>query len=286
VASSKDYSGRLIQDEPHGGAFNMAADIFLANQARITNEIILRLYSWEVPTLSLGYHQRLSEEQINRCQAQGVPVVRRPTGGRAVLHDREVTYAVVIPLQHRLMQKGRESVLRSIGEAFVASGVSVGLKAELVRAGEHPRNSEGIHCGNPLCFDSVSRWEVRLNGQKWIGSAQRLLPEAFLQHGSILTGTSRVDLADLMGVPGRATGFEEGIIDEIALRQAIPSTLSEFWKVSWQEEGFSGVEFEQISRLIDTGERLDQAYSIDRIQHPVNEESKRMKIIPEEPCEK
>jgi lipoyl(octanoyl) transferase len=251
VASSKEFSGRLIQDGPHRGAFNMAADVFLANQSRTTNQIILRLYSWEVPTLSLGYHQRISPEQINRCRTQGVPVVRRPTGGRAVLHDRELTYAVVIPIQHPLLQKGRESVLRSIGEAFAAAGVSIGLQAELVRAGERSSRSEGIHCGNPLCFDSISRWEVRLNGQKWIGSAQRLMPEAFLQHGSILTGMSRVNLAELMGVPGRATGFEEGIIDEIALRQVIPATLSKFWSVSWQENGFNPVEIDQINRLIE-----------------------------------
>jgi lipoyl(octanoyl) transferase len=248
VASSEAFAGRLIQDGPHSGVFNMAADVFLARQTRITNRVILRLYTWEVPTLSLGFHQRIHPDQLSRCQSSGVPVVRRPTGGRAVLHDRELTYAVIIPVQHPMLQQGRESVLRSIGEAFVTAGISIGLQAELIRAGER---TSGVHCGNPLCFDSISRWEVRLQGRKWIGSAQRLLPEAFLQHGSILTGTSRLDLAQLMSVPGKNTGFEEGIIDEMALRQVIPATLAEFWNVSWQEECFSPIELEQISRFID-----------------------------------
>jgi hypothetical protein len=174
---------------------------------------------------------------------------------------------VVIPLQHPLMQKGRESVLRSLGEAFVASGESLGLPAELVRSGQRPEKSAGLHCDNPLCFDSVSRWEVRLNGQKWIGSAQRLLPEAFLQHGSILTGTSRVDLAALMGVPGKTTEFAVTAIDDLSLRLAIPKILGELWNIAWEEQGFSAVELGQISRLINRGERLDNPHSLARI-HP------------------
>lgn len=251
MGSSDRCTGRLIQDGPHNGAFNMAADVWLAQQSSRTGEIVLRLYTWEIPTLSLGYHQKLSADQLEGCRNRHVPVVRRPTGGRAVLHDRELTYAVIIPTQHPLLQTGRDGILHDLGLAFVEAARGLGLNAELVRAGSR---SEDLRRGSPLCFDSISRWEVRLEGRKWIGSAQRFLPEAFLQHGSILIGRGEVDLAQLLGLPGSSANVVEAEISALDLRRTIPPALGKRWDIAWQEDDFTPAEVEEISRLIEIRE--------------------------------
>ena len=152
----------------------MAADLYLTSESQRTKEIILRLYAWEKPTLSLGYHQKLTPENIDRCKLFGVPIVRRPTGGRAVLHDREVTYAITIPNGHPVLKQGREAVLRDIGGAFTTAAHHLGLKAELVRFG----NRTSSKPGSPLCFDSISRWG---------GAAQRTEMDRF--RAAVSTGS-------------------------------------------------------------------------------------------------
>jgi lipoate-protein ligase A len=233
----------------------MAADEFMASESGRRNEIILRIYSWDKPTLSLGFHQKITAEQLLRCREHNLPIVRRPTGGRAVLHDQEITYAITIPSEHDLLRGGRDAVLKDIGSAFTEAAQSVGLKAELVRGSTKVGLMDELKRGSPLCFDSLSRWEIRLEGRKWIGSAQRFLPRAFLQHGSILTGQSSVDLAKVLGLPQAAGALSIRAVEVMALRQAVVERLGERLSISWQESTFCDDDFEAINRLIK--ERMD-----------------------------
>jgi len=243
-ASSDTLLGRLIQDGPHDGAFNMAADLYLADLAGRSGEAILRLYSWDVPTLSLGFHQRISEDVLSKWSRAAIPVVRRPTGGRAVLHDQELTYALALPANHALLRVGREKLMQDIGCAFVTAALTLGLKAEVVRCGSD--RSLSLQKGSLLCFQSISRWEVRLGGRKWIGSAQRLFSNAFLQHGSI-----HLEISDVSGELTAVTaGSPHGpftIIDEMKLRQAIPEALQRRWNLVWREARFDSGEMAQIN---------------------------------------
>jgi lipoate-protein ligase A len=243
----------LIQDIAREGAFNMAADLFLARRAEATGRVILRLYAWERPTLSLGYHQKFTPQQLENCRREGVDVVRRPSGGRAVLHDHELTYALALPSAHPWLRQGRDALLRQVGAAFVEAAKNLDLPAELVRAGNREADSvKPLSQGNPLCFSSVSRWEVRLAGHKWIGSAQRILPGSFLQHGAILLGPNRINLAALLGLP---EPDQENIIPFIveaeALRRHIPEAFRLHLATEWREEPFTHQELSQIRRFIE-----------------------------------
>jgi len=248
AGSSEGFVGRLIQDGAHDGTFNMAADLYLTDWARRTGQLALRLYSWERPTLSLGYHQRISDELLEQCRHSAIPVVRRPTGGRAVLHDRELTYALALPTAHALLKDGRENLLRLIGEVFVAAAAKLELKAELVRsASQRPGDIQPLRRGSPLCFDSAARWEVRLQGCKWIGSAQRLLPGAFLQHGSIR-------LTDREKNEEFQPGENSLRIDPARLRFALAQSFEYALHVAWQEKGWTEFEVNQINSQLNMPE--------------------------------
>ena len=241
AASSDISTGRLIQDEAHGGEFNMAADLYLSQEAGKSGQVILRLYGWDLPTLSLGFHQKFDDILRHSYAARGIPIVRRPTGGRAVLHDQELTYCLAIPVGHRLVMDGKDKLQESIGRAFVEAGCMIGLHPQLVRRGVDDQGAQ-IHfaSGSPLCFDSISRWEVRLNGRKWIGSAQRILPGSYLQHGSILlTDCNQNEISRLDG--------NSRPIDPARLRDALAQSLENTLHLVWQEQGWMEFELAQIN---------------------------------------
>jgi lipoate-protein ligase A len=145
---------------------------------------ILRLYGWSPPTVTLGYSQRVeSSVNLEACRSLGYDVVRRVTGGRAVLHDREVTYAVVSPERSPLFPGGILDNYRVIARALQQTLDSFGLTTSLA-----PGRSRGHHgCGaqQSACFTAPATFELLHAGCKVTGSAQKRQGAAFLQHGSI-----------------------------------------------------------------------------------------------------
>lgn len=141
---------------------------------------ILRFYQWAPACLSLGYFQSYAAVDIDACRAHRVKVVRRPTGGRAILHDRELTYSITLPVTSL---EGQSGVLQSYYR--LSQGLMEGLRqlgVETTLAPSLPlRDAHG-----PACFDRPSDHEILLNGRKLIGSAQVRRNEALLQHGSVL----------------------------------------------------------------------------------------------------
>jgi len=145
----------------------------------------LRLYAWEPACLSLGYAQPASDVDLARLRARGWDLVRRPTGGRAVLHTDELTYSMAGPLDEpRLAGTVLESYNR-LARALTEALQLLGLEVEIQ---EHVEKAKRA-VPNPVCFEMPSTYEITVGGKKLVGSAQARRREGVLQHGSLpLTG--------------------------------------------------------------------------------------------------
>ncbi len=170
------------------GAENMALDHALLRRARMTGETVLRVYAWRQPTVSLGRNQaaRGTYNEL-RAAEMGIAFVRRPTGGRAVLHWREVTYSVTAPLYGRVGES-YAATNRLLVSALRRLGVSAELALESKAA--LPRS-------DAPCFDRAVAGEVVCDGRKLVGSAQWREREATMQHGSILIDDDQWMLSEL-----------------------------------------------------------------------------------------
>ena len=191
---------RLQQEPKTPGSILMAQDHDLLERAeRGECGPVLRFYEWEQPTISLGFHQ--NDESLDREQlaAAGVPWVRRPTGGAAVLHSEELTYAVILPIG---VQAGESTLVQE----FVARAIARGLRDVGVAADVDERGEPLSALPNRVsCFVRTSRWEVTARGRKLVGSAQRKLTRAILQHGSILTGDDHLRIVQFLRVKDDAS---------------------------------------------------------------------------------
>lgn len=157
---------------------------------------LLRLYTWSRPALSLGVHQRSSAELADRCAGYGVDLVRRPTGGTAVLHGDDLTYCVVAPAGGR----GVLDAYRWIAEGLIAGLSRVGIDAEV--GGRRPAPSAGALTADAACFASTVGADVQAGGAKICGSAQVRRSGWLLQHGSIPIGDARPLTRKLLRHPG------------------------------------------------------------------------------------
>jgi len=172
---------RLIVDEARPGATNMAIDEALFESVQAGGRPVLRLYHWEPPCLSLGRNQVADRSIAARVAARGAQLVRRPTGGLAVYHDREVTYAVIGPVA--LLGRPRDAYAR-INRALVAAIRALGAPAALA-PGARRAAAPATNAGLP-CFAGAAAGEVMVRDRKLVGSAQRCVAHVILQHGSIL----------------------------------------------------------------------------------------------------
>ena len=176
---------RLLRHGPATGAENMAIDeaITMAIAEGLAPPT-LRFYAWAPPCVSLGRNQKYADIDIARCAAHGYDIVRRPTGGRAILHTDELTYSVIAPPDHPLMAGlVLDSYLR----------LSAGLVAGLVRLGIAAEPAPGTNRAGPdvsaACFEVPSAYEIVAGTRKVLGSAQARRARSVLQHGSLpLTG--------------------------------------------------------------------------------------------------
>ena len=183
---------RLLLVAPRSGAENMARDIALQARAALTGETVFSIYSWTRPTLSFGRHQPAAGfYDIGKLRSAKVEVVRRPTGGRAILHDREVTYSVTAPLKDAApLRETYARINRILLDGLCRLGTDVELASPRERAPAP---------GTRPCFETPGEGELVARGRKLVGSAQWRDEEALLQHGSILVDD------DQTGLPSFAT---------------------------------------------------------------------------------
>lgn len=191
---------RLIDSGPAAGPWNLALDEAIFHAVRTgRTPPTLRLYRWSAPTLTIGYAQDLERDVDSAaCRALGIAVIRRITGGRAVLHDAEVTYSVSAP-------EGLPGFAAGLGEAcrLIATGLLAGLRLlglEGARPATGPERAQRSP-RHPGCFATVGRHEIEIAGRKLIGSAQRRARGAFLQQGSILLESHGTLLARVLCGP-------------------------------------------------------------------------------------
>lgn len=181
---------RLLIAAPRSGAENMARDTALQARAARSGETVFSIYSWSSPTLSFGRNQPASGlYDLGKIRVAGIDVVRRPTGGRAILHHREVTYSVTAPVKeaatlretysriNRILQTG----LSRLGVAVEPASFSGRAAAPSVRP----------------CFETPAEGELVAHGSKLVGSAQWRDDGALLQHGSILVNDDQASLPSL-----------------------------------------------------------------------------------------
>jgi lipoyl(octanoyl) transferase len=224
------------------GAFNMEYDQRLA-QSLVNSDgpFVLRFYGWKPPAISLGWHQDAGEIDAEKCSASGIDVVRRPTGGRAILHSDEVTYSVVLVAS----QKSVLTVYQHISEALVNGLRSLGADVALEKSQPHfpslYRSSSSV-----ACFASAARYEIHVAGRKLVGSAQRRFArpngeEVVLQHGSILLGPDHLRMVDFLKTLGDdqrerlKSELKEKTID---LKSAVGRSMEFEEVVSALKEGF------------------------------------------------
>jgi len=184
----------LLLTPAMGGVDNMALDDALMTRARRTGEGVVRVYSWIGPTLSLGRNQRARGAfDSARAAAQGVGIVRRVTGGRALLHHREITYSVTAPIPPT------ESLMASyhrINTVLVRALRALGVPVTVAHSADRflPPDSAP-------CFERPANGELAIGGRKLVGSAQLREHDAYLQHGSILVHDDQAQVQELAAEP-------------------------------------------------------------------------------------
>lgn len=172
----------------------MAVDEALARTGR-KGEGVLRIYRWSRPTLSFGRNQPARDRYDPlAARSLGVDVVRRPTGGREVLHDRELTYSVSLPVARPGDLRGAyRMVNRALVEALRSLGIQAGLASP---AGPAQTPDAGA------CFAAPAEGEVEVGGRKLVGSAQVRIGRRVLQHGSLLLGPPSMEMEALRAAGG------------------------------------------------------------------------------------
>lgn len=227
---------RLLNTGCRSGFENMAVDeAIMELNSRGQAPPTLRFYGWDPPALTLGYFQDPGETvDLEACRRLGIDVVRRPTGGRAVLHRREVTYSIVA-------REENPAVTGTVSESY--QRLSRGLILGLSRLGAEVRLSGGGEnaSGGPACFDSPARYELVAGGRKLAGSAQGRRNGVVLQHGALPLENDAVTLFTLLKFPTaaeredqlrrynrRATSLEEVLGRPVSPGEVIPALARGF----------------------------------------------------------
>ena len=186
---------RVIPFNRYEGAFNMALDFYLAEKNNKTKIPILRLYGWNPACISLGYHQSSEMIRGNLIDDITIQCVRRPTGGSAILHSQELTYSLIMPskiIGHKVLYEISHQLM---ARAFVNFGIDV----ELHRINEKD-NYLKKGADTFACFNRPAYTEIKYQGKKLVGSAQKILSGSILQHGSILLDRDQDRIIDYLAV--------------------------------------------------------------------------------------
>ncbi|MHC1740886.1 MAG: biotin/lipoate A/B protein ligase family protein [Anaerolineaceae bacterium] len=174
---------RLIISPPASGDWNMAVDeALLQSAAKLQSPPTLRFYSWDPPCLSLGYAQPFSDIDLSKLANQGWTLVRRPTGGRAILHRDEITYSISANQEDPFVTGSLLESYRRISIVLLRALQLMGVEA---RADQEYESQSHQQRKEPVCFEVPSNFEITANGKKLIGSAQARKLGGVLQHGSL-----------------------------------------------------------------------------------------------------
>jgi lipoyl(octanoyl) transferase len=213
---------------PGDGAWNMAVDEALMEAAAAEGVAALRFYEWAEPTLSLGYFQAAADRRLH-SPSLACPLVRRLSGGGAILHDRELTYSLAIPAGHAWAADA-ERLYMATHEALAAALKSLGVEASPRSEARQAGKSEAEHEIPPplLCFQRRAVGDLLIGETKIAGSAQRRRCRAVLQHGSILLAASRF-APELPGIKELTSRLVEADLLARLFQTALGSRLNMKW---------------------------------------------------------
>jgi lipoate-protein ligase A len=251
-------SWRYIHSGARTGSFHMAEDERLAlGLLHSGGDSVLRLYTWSPWAISLGHHQDLREVDGERCRAEGIDIVRRPTGGRAILHAEELTYCIVMPVNGQSVLQAYNAIGVALLRGLRLYGVDAALEKSQPDFGSLYRQTSSVPC-----FSSSARYEIGFRGRKMVGSAQRRFSEGgrtiVLQHGSILCGNAHLRLADYLRASDETRNEIRGdlrsrtsTVSDVTGTSVDLAALAACVKAGFEEEW--GIEFQDHSIVAETG---------------------------------
>ena len=254
---------RFLNTGEASAAWNMAVDelLFESCQAHLKNNqppeeapVTFRVYAWSPPAISLGRGQAAERDIfLEKLAGQGIDICRRLTGGRAVLHDCELTYSITG--SQALLGDAIEETYRRISQGLAEGLASLGAQVELAPPSGSAYASQGS------CFATASVWELAIGGKKVVGSAQCREGGAVLQHGSVLLRSSEERLASLLKPRGtdrllprraHAIGLWEILGEEISFRdvaEALKSGLEKVLGFRFEPNALSVIESSKVSEI-------------------------------------
>lgn len=206
----------FLETPPDDGAANMARDEALMRWSARTGDAAFRVYAWAAPTLSLGRNQRARDcYNLEAARARGIGFVRRPTGGRALLHHREITYSATLPVA--------DAVAAREAYEFI-NGILLDALSRMGAAATMATAAASLPPGLRPCFDAPSAHEIVVDERKLVGSAQWRHEGALLQHGSILVRDDQHWITELLrdgvsGAPTSAASLSESLGREPSLEE-------------------------------------------------------------------
>lgn len=249
---------RLIRSSPQDGITNMATDQAIMEAVGDGRVLpTLRLYGWQPPCLSLGYAQSSQDVDESRLQSKGWMLVRRPTGGRAILHTDELTYSISLPQDNPLVEGDIITSYRRLTEGLQRGLEMLGLDSESQRQPSNRANSA-------VCFETPSHYEITVAGKKLIGSAQVRRQKGVMQHGSLPLCGDMTRICDVLAYPdefAREEAKEKVMARTTTLEKALGKLIS--WETATDAivDGFAetfGLEFEEDFLTPDESLRLEQ----------------------------
>lgn len=260
---------RLLVHAPMNGAQNMAIDEAILNAVGSGESLpVLRLFAWQPACLSLGVGQPAADADQERLNEHGWELVRRTTGGRAILHTDELTYSVALPAEHRLAAGSIVESYRRLSSALLRAVESIGLLAQADKRVEGAAKLTG-----PVCFEVPSDYEITAGGKKLIGSAQVRRGTSILQHGSLPLYGDLSRICDALTFPDeaaravarqrvleRATTLSDAVGRRIEWRtaaEAISSAFEKTFDVRLAEAALSANEQAQAAELYQTRYQAD-----------------------------
>lgn len=242
---------KFIDNGFNNGKYNMDYDMELVRN--YSGSPVLRLYQWKPFCISLGANQDYNSVDQEKTIADGFDIVKRPTGGRAILHADELTYSVVFPIS---VEKSPKQIYRDINLALKSGLINYNLMLEKIELENNQPHFPSFYKNEKsnLCFAVSAMNELNYEGKKVVGSAQRKIGNVILQHGSILSGVSHKRIVDYLNLQSdkieeikneieNTTTELETILDEkinySKLSQAIKKGFENHFNIKYEEEIFS-----------------------------------------------
>ncbi len=201
----------FVNSGANNGKYNMDLDLLLA-QSLNSDNAILRIYQWKPYCISLGANQSFDDVNLDKMKTNNIDVVKRPTGGRAILHSEELTYSVIYPINNTTSSK---NIYNEINLALRKGLIEFDSKLSEIELEHTQPNFKEFYKSeiSAICFAVSAKSELNFNGKKIVGSAQRKIGNVILQHGSILCGQFHKNIVDYLNIDKSTKSM---IIDEIS----------------------------------------------------------------------